>query len=59
MVVTGSTITFAFVYVNNLGIVEILRNLPIFANVTVKSQEAFLEFDATFFESFGKDTVCT
>jgi len=59
MVVTGSLITFAFVYVDNLGILEIPRNLSIFPNVTVKSQEAFLEFDATFLENFGRDTVST
>jgi len=59
MVITGSSITFSLVYVDDKGILEVLRNFRIFSYVAVKSQESFPEFDAIFVKDLCRNTVCT
>ena len=59
MVITGSSITFALVYVDDKGIIEVSKNFHIFPYIAVKSQESFPEFDATFLKDLYRNTVRT
>jgi len=49
VVVTGSSVTFPIIYVDNEDILEILRNPPGFPYVVIKAEQTFLQFDATAF----------